>query len=58
MHFVFGAPKNAKTFQLALIYFCADLTRVEASRHSAKAPLSGLPGSGDRPDASGRTKIF
>ena len=36
MHFVFGAPKNAKTFQLSLIYFRADLTRVEASRHSAE----------------------
>ena len=43
MHFVFGAPKNAKTFQLSLIYFRTDYTRVEASRHSAKALLSGLP---------------
>jgi hypothetical protein len=55
MHFVFGAPKNAKTFQLALIYFRTDYTRVEASRHSAKALLSclPLPSVRDR-DASGR----
>jgi hypothetical protein len=55
MHFVFDAPKNAKTFQLPLIYFNADYTRVEASRHSAKALLSCLPllPARDR-DASGR----
>jgi len=55
MHFVFGAPKNAKSFQLALIYSGTDYPRVEASRHSAKALLSGLPRlpARDR-DASGR----
>lgn len=55
MHFVFGAPKNAKTFQLSLIHFRTDLTRVEASRHSAEALLSSLPRlpARDR-DASGR----
>jgi hypothetical protein len=36
MHFVFGASKNAKTFQLSLIYSGTDLNRVEASRRSAK----------------------
>jgi hypothetical protein len=55
MHFVFGAPKNAKTFQLPLIYFRTDLTRVEASRHSAKALSSSLPLPSVRVrDASGR----
>ena len=43
MHFVFDAPKNAKSLQLSLFYFRADLTRVEASRHSAEALLSCLP---------------
>ena len=55
MHFVFGAPKNAKTFQLSLIYSGTDFTRAEASRHSAEALLSCLPllPARDR-DASGR----
>lgn len=36
MHFVFGAPKNAKTFQLSLINFDTDFTRAEASDTAPK----------------------
>jgi hypothetical protein len=47
--------KTPKPFQLALMYFRANYTRVEASRHSAKALLSRLPLPSVRVrDASGR----
>lgn len=51
--------KTPKLFQLALMYFRADYTRVEASRHSANALLSGLPLPSVRVrDASGRHQNY